>query len=146
MGVEPYLVASALVAVVAQRLVRRICVHCKEEQKVIPRRMRAELSECTGEAPEDVHAWEGKGCLECDNTGYRGRVAVYEFFLLDEEIQDLVAASAGSTALRKAAIERGMRVLRQDGMEKVAQGQTTLEEVQRITSNFQISYDLDEFD
>ena len=87
---------------------------------------------------------KGAGCLECDQTGYRGRVAIYEFFLLDEELQDMVAAHAGTSELRKAAMERGMKVLRQDGWEKVNNGDTTIDEVQRITSTFQISYDIGE--
>ncbi|MFA6930320.1 MAG: GspE/PulE family protein [Lentisphaeria bacterium] len=144
MGIEPYLVASALVAAVAQRLVRKICTHCKAEDEMIPRRIRAEIAESTGLAPEDVKAWKGNGCSECDHTGYRGRIAVYEFFLLNDEIQDMVAEHAGTSELRKAAIERGMKVLRQDGWEKVAQGATSIDEIQRITSNFQISYDVDE--
>lgn len=144
MGVEPYLVASALVAAIAQRLVRRICKHCKIEDEMIPRRVRAEIADTVGLAPEDVRAWKGKGCIECDQSGYRGRVAIYEFFLLNDEIQDMVADHAGTSELRKAAIERGMKVLRQDGWAKVALGYTSIDEVQRITSNFQISYDLDE--
>jgi len=71
-------------------------------------------------------------------------VAIYEFFLLDDEIQDMVADHAGTSELRKAAIERGMKVLRQDGWAKVAQGATSINEIQRITSNFEISYDLGE--
>ncbi len=144
MGIEPYLVAASLVAVLAQRLVRRICKHCKVEDEEIPRRVRAEMADTLGQEPEDVKAWKGAGCLECDQSGYRGRVAIYEFFLLDEELQDLVAAHAGTSDLRKAAMERGMKVLRQDGWAKVSQGATTIEEVQRITSTFQISYDIDE--
>ncbi|MBR4223041.1 MAG: type II/IV secretion system protein, partial [Victivallales bacterium] len=144
MGIEPYLVAASLVAVLAQRLVRRICKHCKVEDEEIPRRVRAEMADTLGLEPEDVKAWKGAGCLECDQSGYRGRVAIYEFFLLDEELQDLVAAHAGTSDLRKAAMERGMKVLRQDGWAKVSQGATTIEEVQRITSTFQISYDIDE--
>ena len=144
MGVEPYLVASALVSALAQRLVRRICKHCKIEDEDISRRVRAEIAECNDLAPEDVKAWKGRGCIECDHSGYRGRVAIYEFFLLDDEIQDMVAAHVGTSELRKAAIERGMKVLRQDGWLKVAQGVTTIDEIQRITSNFEISYDIDE--
>ncbi|NLF92861.1 MAG: Flp pilus assembly complex ATPase component TadA [Oligosphaeraceae bacterium] len=144
MGVEPYLVASALVAALAQRLVRRICKHCKIEDEEISRRVRAEIAESNGISPEDVKAWKGQGCIECDHSGYRGRVAIYEFFLLDDEIQDMVADHVGTSELRKAAIERGMKVLRQDGWSKVAQGATTIDEIQRITSNFEISYDIDE--
>ena len=146
MGVEPYLVAASLVAVVAQRLVRRICRHCKIEDDSVTRRLRAEIAETLSMQPEDVEAWKGQGCLECDHTGYRGRVAIYEYFLLDEEIKDMVAANAGTSELRRAAIERGMKTLRQDGWLKVSLGLTSIEEVQRITSTMQISYDLEEED
>ena len=146
MGIEPYLVAASLVAVLAQRLVRRICKHCKVEDEAIPRRVRAEMSDTLGIEPSDIKAMKGAGCLECDQTGSRGRVAIYEFFLLDEELQDMVAAHAGTSELRKAAMERGMKVLRQDGWEKVNNGDTTIDEVQRITSTFQISYDIGEED
>ncbi len=144
MGVEPYLVAASMVAALAQRLVRRICPHCKEEDLEIPRRVRAEIADTLGIAPEEVQAWKGKGCLECNHTGYHGRVAIYEFFLLDEEIQDMVAAHAGTSELRKAAMERGMHSLRQDGWVKVSQGSTSIDEIQRITSTAEISYDIDE--
>lgn len=146
MGVEPYLVAASMVAALAQRLVRRVCKHCKVEDEHISRRERAEIAEVLGVQAEDVKAWKGAGCLECDQSGYRGRVAIYEIFLLDEEIQDMVSAEVGTSVLRKAAIERGMRTLRQDGWEKVSLGLTTIEEVQRITSTFQISYDLADAD
>ncbi len=146
MGIEPYLVAASLVAALAQRLVRRICKHCKVEDEMIPRRIRAEMADVLGIPAEDVHAWKGKGCPECEYRGYRGRVAIYEFFLLDEEIQDMVSVHAGTSELRKTAIERGMRTLRQDGWAKVNDGATTIEEVQRITSTFQISYDMDDLE
>lgn len=142
MGVEPYLVASSLVAALAQRLVRRICKHCKEEDQMISRRVRAEIAEALDIPTADIRAWRGRGCLECDHTGYRGRVAIYEFFLLDEEIQDMVSAHRTTSELRKAAIERGMRTLRQDGWEKVSEGLTSIEEISRITSTFEISYDV----
>ncbi len=146
MGIEPYLVAASLVAALAQRLVRRICKHCKVEEEFVPRRVRAEMANVLGLPAEEIKAWKGTGCLECNHTGYKGRVAIYEFFLLDEEIQDMVSAHAGTTELRKAAMERGMRSLRQDGWEKVSLGYTSIDEVQRITSTYQISYDLDEID
>ena len=146
MGIEPYLVAASLVAALAQRLVRRICKHCKVEDTSISRRVRAEIADTLGIQAEDVKAWKGQGCLECDHTGYRGRVAIYEFFLLDEEIQDMVSNHVGTGELRKAAIERGMRTLRQDGWEKVNDGATSIEEVQRITSTFNISYDIGDLD
>ncbi|MBT3378353.1 MAG: Flp pilus assembly complex ATPase component TadA [Lentisphaerae bacterium] len=141
MGIEPYLVASSLVASMAQRLVRRICRHCKEEEEVLSRRIRSEIARSLDVEPDEVQAWRGAGCSECNYSGYRGRVAIYEFFLLDEELQDMVSAHSRTSELRKAALERGMRTLREDGWAKVAQGLTTIEEVQRITSTFQISYD-----
>ena len=144
MGIEPYLVAASLSAALAQRLVRRICPDCKEEDYDITRRVRAEIADVMSIPPEDVQAWKAPGCLECSHMGYKGRVAIYEFFLLDEELQDMVSAHRATGELRKAAIERGMHTLRDDGWEKVAQGQTTIEEVQRITSTFQIGYDIDE--
>ncbi len=146
MGIEPYLVASALVAVLAQRLVRRICPHCREEDTDFSPHVRAEIAAATGVQPADVKAWRGRGCLECDGTGYHGRVAIYEFFLLDDETQEMVAEHASTSELRKKAAERGMKNLRQDGWAKVASSLTSIEEVQRITSNFQISYNLDELD
>jgi general secretion pathway protein E/type IV pilus assembly protein PilB len=144
MGIEPYLVAASLSAALAQRLVRRICPHCKTEDFHITRRVRAEIADVMGIPAEDVEAWKGEGCLECNHLGYKGRVAIYEFFLLDEELQDMVSAHRPTGELRKAAIERGMHTLRDDGWEKVAQGLTTIDEVQRITSTFQISYDIDD--
>jgi general secretion pathway protein E/type IV pilus assembly protein PilB len=143
MGIEPYLVAASLCATLAQRLVRRICKNCKVEEDSIPRRLRAEMADVLGVAAEDVKAWHGKGCIECNQSGYRGRVAIYEFFLLDEELQDMVANRCTSGDLRKAAIERGMRTLRMDGWEKVAAGMTSIEEVTRITSTFRLSYEPD---
>jgi type II secretory ATPase GspE/PulE/Tfp pilus assembly ATPase PilB-like protein len=141
MGIEPYLVAASLCAALAQRLVRRICKNCKVEDQELSRRIRAEMAEVLGVPAEDVKAWKGKGCIECNHTGYRGRVAIYEFFLMDEELQDMVASHRTTGDLRKAAIERGMRTLRMDGWEKVAAGMTSIEEITRITSTFQLSYD-----
>jgi general secretion pathway protein E/type IV pilus assembly protein PilB len=141
MGIEPYLVAASLCSVLAQRLVRRICKVCKVEDEDLSRRIRAEMAEVLGVPAEDVKAWRGKGCIECNHTGYRGRVAIYEFFLVDEELQDMVASHATTGDLRKAAIERGMRTLRMDGWEKVAAGLTSIDEITRITSTFQLSYD-----
>ena len=104
------------------------------------------MANVLGIPAEEVKAWKGTGCLECNHTGYKGRVAIYEFFLLDEEIQDMVSAHAGTSDLRKAAMERGMRTLRQDGWEKVNLGLTSIDEVQRITSTYQISYDVEELE
>ncbi len=142
MGVESYLLASSLVACVAQRLVRRVCQNCKVPEEYITPHIRTEISHLLGTRPEEVQAWKGAGCARCNGTGYKGRVAIYEIFLLDEEIQDLVAAHASSSELRKAARQKGMKTLREDGWIKLSRGLTSIEEVSRITGNFLISYDM----
>jgi len=142
MGVEPYLLASSLVACIAQRLVRRICTNCKVKDENIPPQIRSEISRLLGIRPEEVQAWKGSGCSKCNHTGYKGRVAVYELFLLDEEIQDLTAAHAASSELRRAARQKGMKTLREDGWLKLNRGLTSIEEVSRITGNFLISYSM----
>jgi len=144
MGVEPFLVSASLVAALAQRLVRRICPHCKEKQEKINPRLRAQMARSLGSAPEEIQAWYGKGCIECNYTGYRGRVAVYEIFLLDENIQDLVTRHASNSQLRHEAREHGMRTLRDDGWVKVQAGLTTIEEITRITSSLDLSYEVPE--
>ncbi len=144
MGVEPYLVAASLMAAMAQRLVRRICRHCQEEDTDINDRFRQEMADYLEIPPEEVKAWRGRGCIECNHSGYRGRVAIFEFFLLDEKIQDMVSAHTQTSELRRAAINHGMKTLRQNGWEKIAERLTTVDEVTRITSTFDISYDMAE--
>ncbi len=141
MGVEGYLVASSLVAAMAQRLVRRICPHCKAKDNDISERAAEEIAESLNMNREDIQAWKGKGCLECDHTGYSGRVAILEIFLLDEEIQEKVAQGATTRELRIEGKNRGMRNLRDAGWEKVLQGLTSIEEVERITGMYRISYE-----
>jgi type II secretory ATPase GspE/PulE/Tfp pilus assembly ATPase PilB-like protein len=140
MGVEPYLVASSLVASLAQRLVRRICPHCKEEDTSINPRILAEIADTMEIPPEDVKAWVGRGCPECTEAGYRGRIAIFELFLLDEELRDMISSHVSTTELRRAARSRGMLSLRENGWEKVLLGKTTIEEISRITGALQISY------
>jgi type II secretory ATPase GspE/PulE/Tfp pilus assembly ATPase PilB-like protein len=144
MGVEPYLAACSLVACLAQRLVRRLCTHCKVEDTAVSRHVRQEIAQVLKIEPGDVRAWKGCGCVECNHTGYRGRVAIYEFFLLDEEIQDMVSSHIASSELRRTARKRGMKTLREDGWVKVANGLTTIDEISRITGNFLIDYHLAE--
>ncbi len=143
MGIEAYLVASSLIASLAQRLVRRICPHCKEDDRHLSPRIRNEIAQVTGIAPEEVKAWIGHGCPECSDTGYRSRVAVFELFLLNEELRDLISTRASTSELRRVARERGMRTLREGGWDRVLDGTTTAEEVARITGALQLSYDVD---
>ncbi|MFT5128661.1 MAG: type II secretory ATPase GspE/PulE/Tfp pilus assembly ATPase PilB-like protein, partial [Rhodothermales bacterium] len=140
MGLEPFLVASSLAASLAQRLVRRICPHCKEPQTEIQDNIRLEIADVLDMDDDEIPAWQGKGCLECDETGYRGRVAVYEFFLMNEDLADSVARGGTTTELRAFAIRSGMITLRQDGWRKVAAGLTTIKEIQRITSSCDVHY------
>lgn len=142
MDVEAYLVASSLVASLAQRLVRRICPHCKEEDPDLNPRIKNEIAQICELSPTEIVTYRGRGCNECNDSGYRGRIAIFELFLLDEEIRDLVSGGATNSELRRTARERGMRTLREDGWDKVIAGQTTAEEISRITGSLQLSYDV----
>jgi general secretion pathway protein E len=132
MGAEPFLVASSLEGVLAQRLVRRICLDCKESYEV-PQRMVASLVELDSAAPETFRLYRGRGCERCKRTGYRGRIGIYELLLIDETVKDLILARASSGEIKEAAIRAGMWTLRQDGWNKALEGFTTLEEVERVT-------------
>ncbi|MEM6505865.1 MAG: GspE/PulE family protein [Planctomycetota bacterium] len=128
-GVEPYLIGTALNAVVAQRLVRKICEHCKEQQP--PDDHIAEHLAMQGVSIDEV--WVGKGCDKCRNTGYSGRVGLYEMLLLNDQLRDRIAGNPNVTEFRRMCIEGGMVTLRQDGFQKVAKGLTTVDEVLRVT-------------
>jgi type II secretory ATPase GspE/PulE/Tfp pilus assembly ATPase PilB-like protein len=144
MGVESYLAASSLVSCLAQRLVRKICQYCKVEDENISPHIRAEIADLLRISPEEVKAWKGKGCTECNHTGYKGRVAIYEIFLVDEKIQDMISEHESTSILRRTARENGMKTLREDGWIKLSKGLTTIEEVSRITGNFLIDYNMGE--
>ena len=129
MGVEPFLTASALDCVVAQRLARALCVHCKR-----PRVLSADYLEKVGYAVGvDLEVYEAHGCSRCAQSGYRGRLGLYEVMDLSEEIRRMCIERTSSTEIRDKAVEQGMRVLRNDGLEKVRLGVTSLEEVTRVT-------------
>lgn len=131
MGVAPFLVASAVNLILAQRLARRICPNCKEDAPV-PTSTLIEL----GASSEEVDSYapkKGAGCSNCGMTGYRGRVALYEVMPIFEELRELILAGENSLAIKRAAIRKGIKTLRQSGMTKVAEGVTTIEEVLRVT-------------
>lgn len=130
-GVKPFLVASSIRGIMAQRLVRKICNKCSETYKPTEREMR-QLGALAGEV-EDVELTRGKGCESCAYTGYSGRIGIFEIFVITEEVQHLIYEQVGSSELRNKARELGMRTLREDGLRKVIAGQTTLEEVFRVT-------------
>jgi type IV pilus assembly protein PilB len=131
MGIEPFLVATSVHMIVAQRLIRRICKDCSEPFEVPVQTLIDE-----GYSPEEaktVKPHKGKGCGTCNNTGYKGRAGLYEVMEVDDEIRELVLVGASAVELKKKAIERGMITLRRSGLIKVAAGMTTLEEVARET-------------
>lgn len=128
MGVEPFLVASAVEAVIAQRLVRKICSQCK-----VP--IQKEKHEWYQRIPQEYKAaefYEGKGCEKCLKTGFSGRMAIHEIFIIDDNMRRLIVTRAQEEALRDEAIKKGLKTLWHDGIEKVAQGLTTLGEVFRV--------------
>lgn len=131
-GVEPYLISAAVNAVLAQRLVRRICGECKELWKPDDPEM-TEFLTTHGFDPGKVY--KGRGCEKCRNTGYKGRVGIYELLILDDVARDLVVRNPNVTELRRICKERGMVSLREDGLHKVAAGLTTIEEVLSATEN-----------
>ena len=129
MGIEPFLVASSVVAVLAQRLLRRICPDCKRPYRA----SEDELSRLDLPPGAAVTLYRGAGCAACSQTGYRGRTGIFELMVLDDDIRRLIGGKADSTAIKQTAIAKGMVTLKQEGAERVIQGQTTLEEVMRIT-------------
>ena len=131
MGIEPFLVASSLNLVCAQRLVRRICKNCSEPHPAPPEAlMQAGFS---AEDAGTVVPNKGKGCEKCNNTGYKGRVGLYEVMEITEELRELILVGASGLELRRKAVEEGMITLRGSGLLKVKQGVTTVEEVVRET-------------
>lgn len=132
MGIEPYLVASSVECFVAQRLVRLICPACKTKIKPSKEILRELGVERTSDISKVVF-YEGKGCDECKNTGYKGRTAIYEVLVADSDIRNLVLARKSADIIKEKAVERGMHTLRQDGWEKIKTGLTTPAEVLRVT-------------
>ena len=133
-GVKPFLVASALRAAMAQRLVRAICEKCKEAYAPTEREIKMLTGLAQGSnAQVPDHMYHGAGCDKCGKTGYKGRKGIFEIFKVDDTIQRLIFDHAPATLLRQRAREMGMRTLREDGMLKVASGMTSLAEVLRVT-------------
>jgi len=127
MGIEPFLVASSVNLILAQRLVRRVCAVCKRPVELDPeilRELQLDPTEAAG-----ATFMEGAGCLECTNTGYRGRQGIYEVMAMTPSVRDLALARASATEIKKAAIADGMLTLRRDGLEKLKRGTTTAQEI-----------------
>lgn len=131
MGVEPFLVASAVNLISAQRLARRVCLACREPEQInATALLRAGLAE---EKLEGLVCYRGKGCPECNGTGYRGRVGFFQVMPMFEELRELILAGVNAAELKNASIRLGVRTMRQSGLAKMAEGVTTFEEVLRCT-------------
>jgi len=136
LGVEPYLASSSLIAVMAQRLVRKICPDCRQVYEPTPHELRElGLGEVglSGSDDSEGKFFVGSGCDRCFQTGYRGRTGIYELMLINEEIQDLIYRRESAGAVKKAALNAGLQTLRMDGARKVLVGITSIAEVLRVT-------------
>jgi type IV pilus assembly protein PilB len=131
MGIEPFLVASSVILILAQRLLRRICVHCKAHL-VVPPDALVDVG-LTPEEAASITCYKGNGCEVCSGTGYKGRIAIYEVMTLSPDLRDMVLRGGSALEIQRGAIQNGMRTLRMSGLEKLKDGITTIEEVMRVT-------------
>jgi type IV pilus assembly protein PilB len=129
MGIEPFLVATSVNIIQAQRLIRRIC-ECKEDE--MPVEALIEIGFSAEEAPS-IKSYKGRGCQICNGTGYKGRVGLYEVMEITDELRELIIIGASAIELRKRAMELGMITLRESGLYKLREGMTTIEEVVKET-------------
>jgi len=131
MGIEPFLVAASVILIASQRLVRKVCTDCKEEEKIpVPALVRLGFSE---EEAETIKCYKGKGCPVCNGSGYKGRIALYEVMPLKDELKELILEGASADELKKTSIRLGMKTLRMSGLAKIKNGITSVEEVVRVT-------------
>ena len=138
MGVEPWVIGSSLVCSVAQRLARRVCVRCAEPDEALTPAIRVEMAGSLGISPDAVRAMRGRGCPACRGVGESGRVAIYEIFLITDEVVDALSSNLRSTELREIARRQGWRSLRQEAWAKVQQGLISVAETQRLTRRLQL--------
>ncbi len=136
MGMESYLLASSVLGILAQRLVRVNCPYCKQAEEASPER----LQELGLPATEPLVAYSGSGCPECGDTGYRGRLGIFELLLIDDEIRTLILDKTSSNLIKKRAVAKGMKTLRADGLGKVRAGLTSIAEVLRVTQDEEVSF------
>jgi type IV pilus assembly protein PilB len=131
MGIEPFLVATSVHLICAQRLIRKVCPDCRTEVKLTTHNL-VTLGFSSEEA-RTIQSFKGAGCKTCNNTGYKGRIGLYEVMEISEEIQELILVGASARELKRKAVEEGMLTLRQSGLAKIRAGLTTVEEVARET-------------
>ena len=135
MGVEPFLTASSLVGVLAQRLIRVLCPRCKEEVEITYKELLESMPDFPHEGKkltDTVKIHKAKGCIACNNTGYKGRQGVFEFLQVTNEMRELIIRRASSAEIKELAIKQGMHTLRQEGVDKILDGTTSVEEVLRV--------------
>lgn len=130
-GVEPFLVAPSIIGVMAQRLVRRICENCKEKYRLPTSTMERYF---LGDPNREVFAYRGRGCIECNQSGYVGRVGVHEIFIMNEQVRSMVAKGASILEIEKEAYRSGFKTMLYDGIKKVLRGITTIEEIERVAT------------
>ncbi len=130
MGLQPFMVASSLVAVISMRLVRTLCQHCKEPYEASASNL--DRLGAAGRAEGKITLWRGRGCARCHQTGYHGRTGIFEVLDVGDTIRKQIISGAADSAIRAAAVEAGMRSIGEDGLKKVMEGRTTLEEVTRV--------------
>ncbi|HSR57373.1 MAG TPA: hypothetical protein VLL57_04255, partial [Candidatus Binataceae bacterium] len=130
MGIEPFLVSSSILAVLAQRLVRRLCQDCCDGYTPTTTELQRIGITADGFAGK---IYKAKGCRACRNTGYRGRMAVQELMIMDDDIRTLVMQNADAATIRRTCTGKAMKLLRQDGADRVLAGETTIEELLRVT-------------
>jgi general secretion pathway protein E len=128
MGIEPFLIASSAIGILAQRLARKVCDHCKKPYVATP-----ELLKSLGIASGTMTFYRGEGCPACKDSGYQGRVGLFELMEMTDAVRGLVVAKASSMAIKSAAAQAGFKTMRQEGLIKAAGGTTTVEEVLRVT-------------
>jgi general secretion pathway protein E len=132
MGIEPFLVSSSILAVLAQRLVRMICPNCREPYTPTPVEL-ARIGVDPGTVKGPIYRPAANGCRSCRGTGYRGRLAIHELMIMDDEVRSLVMQKADAATIRRACTTRGMTLLRQNGADRILRGETTIEELLRVT-------------
>ena len=131
MGIEPFLVAASVILIASQRLVRKICLQCKEEEKIpMPALVKLGFSE---EEADSIKCYRGRGCPACGNTGYKGRIGIYEVMPMKDELKELTLEGASADEIRRAAVKLGMETLRMSGLGKIKDGITSVEEIARAT-------------
>jgi type IV pilus assembly protein PilB len=131
MGIEPFLVAASVILIASQRLVRVVCTSCKEEEKIpVPALVQLGFPE---EEAGSIRCYKGRGCSACNNSGYKGRIALYEVMTLKDELKEMILEGASADELKKTALRLGMKTLRMSGLAKIKSGVTTVEEVAKAT-------------